>query len=101
MPRVLELFVRDWNLLSLEEAVRKMTSLPAGFFRLDGRGTIAVGNWADSVIFDPATIRDRATYRVPAAYPEGISAVLINGEMAALDGHATGRLAGRVLLRGQ
>ncbi|MBA3690476.1 MAG: D-aminoacylase [Actinobacteria bacterium] len=97
-PRVLGRYVRDEGALTLEAAVRKMTSLPAERFGLTGRGTIAEGAYADLVLFDPATIADRATFESPHAYPVGIDAVVVNGRLA-WDGENRER-AGRVIRRG-
>ena len=72
-------------LLTLPEAVRRMTSLPAETFGLDGRGRLAEGYWADVVVFDPARIADRATYDAPLARPEGIRYVFVNGRLVLQD----------------
>jgi N-acyl-D-amino-acid deacylase len=98
-PRVLAL-ARDETLLPVETVVRKMTSLPADRFGLDGRGRIEPGSFADLVVFDPTTIRDTATYELPHAFPEGITAVVVNGVVAwSAEGGETVR-AGRALRRG-
>jgi len=81
-PHVLARYVREKKLLSLEEAVRKMTSFPARRFNLGKRGLIAPGYAADLVVFDPQTILDTATYEDPKHFPEGISHVLVNGTKA-------------------
>jgi len=83
--------------LTLEDAVRKMTSLPANLLGLYDRGRIAPGMAADIVIFDPNTIQDTATYAKPAVYPTGIDMVLVNGTIAVDHGKGTGELAGEVL----
>jgi N-acyl-D-amino-acid deacylase len=99
-PRVLGHFVRDRGLFPLEEAVRKMTSLPAQRLGLRRRGTIREGNFADLVIFDPARIDDRTTYVEPTRSPTGIEWVLINGRVAARGGTVdTKSLAGQVIRR--
>ncbi|MBS7638712.1 amidohydrolase family protein [Candidatus Bathyarchaeota archaeon] len=98
-PLLFERYVREENVLSLEEAVRKVTSLPAGFLGLEGRGLIREGFWADLVMFDPSSIKNRATYAEPTLYPVGISHVLVNGELAIDDGEFTGSLSGRILSR--
>ncbi|MBI4280457.1 MAG: D-aminoacylase [Armatimonadetes bacterium] len=98
-PRLLETFVRREGRLTLEEAIRRMTSLPADVFGLRGRGRLAEGCAADMVVFDPATIAERGTYRRPAAYPAGIDAVIVNGSVAARAGSVTGDLPGRPLVR--
>jgi N-acyl-D-amino-acid deacylase len=98
-PRVLGRYVRELNVLRLEEAIRKMTSFPAQRFGISGRGILAPGYWADIVIFDPETIIDKATYEKPHQFPEGIKHVLVNGEVAISGGENTGALAGRVQRR--
>ena len=80
-PRVLGYFVREKKVLSLEEAIRKMTSLPASLMGLTDRGEIAEGQFADITIFDPATISDKGTFTDPHHYPEGIKWVIVNGEI--------------------
>jgi N-acyl-D-amino-acid deacylase len=90
-------YVRDLEVVSLEEAVRKLTSLPADHFGLRNRGRIAVGQAADLVVFDPARITDRATYEEPHQYPEGISAVLVNGVTVVERGTHTKARPGQVL----
>jgi N-acyl-D-amino-acid deacylase len=100
-PRVIQRYVREEKVLSLEEAVRKMTSLPADRFKLAGRGRIAEGAFADIVVFDPATIEDVATYEEPRQYPAGIDYVLVNGVVAAEGGRQAERSSGRLLRRGQ
>ncbi len=99
-PRVIERYVREEGLMPLEEAVRKMASLPAQRFQLAQRGGLREGWAADIVIFDPATVADVATYQDPRRYPEGISHVIINGEVAAEDGRQVAEHAGRLLRRG-
>ena len=97
--RVLGHYVREERLLSLETAVRKMTSLPADRFGLAGRGRIAAGTAADLVVFDPVTVQDRATFAAPHAFAEGVELVVVNGRIA-WDG-APGERAGRALRRGE
>jgi N-acyl-D-amino-acid deacylase len=96
-PRILGEYVRDRGVLTLEDAVRKMTSRPAEKLRLDDRGTIDVGKRADIVLFNPATVRETATFQEPHAYPEGIPTVIVNGRLAFLNGERQDTLAGRVL----
>ena len=96
-PRVLGRYVREEGLLALPEAVRKMTSLSADALGLADRGRIRVGAAADLVLFDPATVLDRATFETPHAAPEGIGAVVVNGVPVVLDGEPTGATPGRVL----
>lgn len=98
-PRVLGKYARDEPVLSLPEAVRKMTSLPAFAMGLTDRGRLAPGYAADVVIFDPAAIVDTATYREPQQYPKGIHRVLVNGVEVAREGRPTGATPGRVLRR--
>ena len=97
--RVLGEYVRERKVLSLEEAVRKMTSLPAEHFRFDGRGVIREGAGADLVLFDPARIKDEATYAAPHAPPAGMPHVIVNGVFVVRDGRATGARPGTILLR--
>ena len=100
-PRVLGRYVRELGVLTLEEAVRKMTSLPAGKLGIPGRGVLAENAFADVVVFDPATVADRATFTDPHQYPAGIPYVIVNGVVTVEDGEHTGALAGRVLRRGR
>ena len=81
-PRVLGRYVRERRALTLESAIHKMTALPASRIRLSDRGRLAVGLAADVVVFDPATVADRATYEAPFQYPVGILAVVVNGAVA-------------------
>ena len=99
-PRVLGRYVREQQSLTWEEAIRKMTSLPAATIGLVNRGVIAPGMAADIAIFDPATVIDRATFEAPTAMPEGVRHVLVNGKPAWRDGAPTGDRPGAVLLRG-
>jgi len=95
--RVLSRYVRELKVLRLEDAIRKMTSLPAAVFRFEGRGLLREGNWADIVIFDPAKVRDAATYNDPHHYAEGFAYVLVNGVPVIGEGRLTGARSGRVL----
>ncbi len=97
--RVLGEYVRERKVLSLEEAVRKMTSLPAEFFKFEGRGVIREGAVADLVLFDPAKVKDNATYASPQAFPSGIPHVLVNGVFVVRDGKTTGARPGELLSR--
>ncbi len=99
-PRVLGHYVRDLKLLRLEDAIRKMTSAPADFLGLKSRGRLATGAAADIVVFDPAVIIDRSTWRDPTAAPAGISDVIVNGVAVLKDGAMTGQAPGRYLRRG-
>ena len=95
--RVLGEYVRTRKVISLEEAVRKMTSLPADHFRFAERGRLAVGKAADLAVFDPATINDAATFERPHAYPRGIPHVIVNGIPVVRGGEQTGSRSGAVL----
>lgn len=95
--RALGVYGRETGLLSFEECVRKMTSLPAEKFRLRDRGIVAIGKAADLVVLDPATVIDRATYVDPLLHPSGISHVLVNGEPVIRSGQDSGARAGRIL----
>ncbi|MBI2760699.1 MAG: amidohydrolase family protein, partial [Chloroflexi bacterium] len=97
-PRVLGHYVRERGVLTLEDAVRRMSALPAEVFGLTGRGTIAEGMHADLVLFDPATVRDTATYDDPKRESEGIDLVVVNGLIGYEDGKHTGAGSGRMLL---
>ncbi|MGI8498469.1 MAG: amidohydrolase family protein [Gemmatimonadaceae bacterium] len=96
-PRVIAKYVKERHVLTLPEAVRKMTGWPATRMRLANRGTIAVGNWADVTIFDYDALQDRATYEKPMEFPTGIEWVLVNGVVTIDHGKHTGAKAGRVL----
>ncbi len=96
-PRVLGRYVREQGLLTLEEAVRRMTSLPADTFGLAQRGRIVEGMYADLVLFDPETVADRATYDDPKQEPVGIVLVIVNGAIAYENGRHTGAGGGRML----
>ena len=95
--RVLDYYVRQENLLSLEEAIRRMTSLPADVFSLRGRGRIEVGCAADLVVFDAVNLRDHATFDDPVRSPSGIHSVWIAGEQVVSDGEYLGRRCGSLL----
>ncbi len=96
-PRILRKYVREEHKLTLEDAVRKFTSLPAARVRLADRGLIKQGLWADLVIFDPATVADRATFESPNQLSSGMQWVLVNGVPVIEDGRMTGARPGRVL----
>jgi N-acyl-D-amino-acid deacylase len=98
-PRVLGKYVREEKLLAIEEAIRKMTSLPAGWAGFKDRGLLKQGMAADVVIFDQNTIIDKATYADPHQFPTGINYVIVNGRVAVRKGQQTGLKAGRALLR--
>jgi N-acyl-D-amino-acid deacylase len=99
--RVLGYYSREEKLFALEEAVRRMTGLPAARFGLAGRGRLAPGAYADITVFDPATIIDRATFAAPTTPADGIHLVLVNGQAVWRDGAATGARPGRALRRQQ
>jgi dihydroorotase/N-acyl-D-amino-acid deacylase len=96
-PRILRKYVREERRLTLEDAIRKFTSLPAQRMRLGDRGVLKVGMWADVVVFDPERVRDRATFAEPNQLSEGMRWVLVNGIPVIADGRAPGLLPGRVL----
>ena len=96
-PRILRKYVREEHKLTLEDAIRKFSSLPAQRLRLEGRGVLCAGMWADVVIFDPATIRDLATFDRPNQLSEGMEYVLVNGVPVIDQGKMTGARPGKVL----
>ncbi len=98
-PRVLERYVRDEQLFSLEEGIRKMTQLPAKTFMLADRGELREGAWADIVIFDASTITETSTYDDPRQYPSGISHVIVNGQVVVEDGKVNQTPSGQFLTR--
>jgi N-acyl-D-aspartate/D-glutamate deacylase len=100
-PRVLGVYVRERKLLTLEDAVRKMTSLSAEKIGLVDRGVLRAGAFADLAIFDPARVIDKATYLDPFQYPEGLEVVIVNGQMTIDHGKHTGARAGRALRHGR
>jgi len=96
-PRILRKYVREEKVLTLEDALRKMSALPAQRLRLTDRGVLKAGMWADVVIFDPATVRDLATFDNPNQLSEGMEFVLVNGVPVIDQGKMTGALPGKVL----
>jgi N-acyl-D-aspartate/D-glutamate deacylase len=96
---VLGVYVRERGILTLQEAVRRITLLPAQRLGLTDRGRIAEGMRADLVVFDPATVRDRATFTEPHQYPEGILYVIVNGTLTVDDGTFIDARPGMVLRR--
>lgn len=96
-PRILGRYVRDQKVLTLENAVQKMTGMPAKRVGLRDRGLLREGMFADLAIFDPATVIDRATFEMPNQYPAGVSYVIVNGQLAVDEGKRTPALAGRPL----
>lgn len=93
-PRVLARYVRELKVLSLEEAIKKMTSMPADQYNQPERGRIQEGAFADITIFDPETVTDQATYTDPHRYPIGIEHVLVNGRFVIRKGALTGERPG-------
>jgi N-acyl-D-aspartate/D-glutamate deacylase len=100
-PRILGEFVRDRELMTLAEAIRKMTSAPAARLGLRDRGVLRDGAFADVVVFDPQRVRSLATYDQPRSFPEGIERVFVNGVQVVDRGHHTGALPGRALRSGR
>ena len=97
--RVLGVYVREKKVLTLEDAIRKMSSFPAQRMGIRDRGVLRPGLKADIVVFDPATIIDRATFEKPHQYADGVSVVLVNGQVTLAAGQMTGQRAGRALRR--
>jgi len=95
--RVLGKYVREERVLSLQETIRKMTSLPASNLQIHKRGLLKVGNFADVVVFDPNTIQDLATFENPQEYAMGVSHVIINGKIVIREGTHTGLTPGRII----
>jgi N-acyl-D-amino-acid deacylase len=98
-PRILGKYVREENVLSWEEAIRKMSALPADRLGLSDRGRIKKDLAADIVIFDPGTVIDKATYTQPHQFPEGINYVIVNGKIVVKDGVHTGAKPGKALFK--
>lgn len=96
-PRILGKYVREEKVLTLEEAIKKMTSLPAKKIGLRDRGILKEGYWADIVIFDSDKIKDRATFQNPHQYPKGIEYVIVNGQLVVSNGSITGIKPGKIL----
>ena len=92
--RILGRYAREKKILSYEEAVRKMTSLSARVFKMEGRGMIQKGYWGDITIWNPQTINDKATFEEPHQYSEGIEHVIVNGKVVLSRGELTGMLPG-------
>lgn len=95
--RFLAKYVRDEKIMTLQEGIRRLTSLPAGNLRIKRRGTLASGNYADIVVFDPAKVQDHATFENPMIYATGMSYVLVNGQIVLEKGEHTGATPGRVV----
>jgi N-acyl-D-amino-acid deacylase len=96
-PRILRKYVREEKKLTLEDAIRKFSALPAQRMRLNDRGVLKVGMWADMVVFDPATIKDIATFEDPNQLSQGMEYILVNGTAVIDQGKMTGALPGKVL----
>jgi N-acyl-D-amino-acid deacylase len=97
--RVLAEYVRSRNVITLEDAIRRMTALPARTFGFRDRGLVKQGMAADLVMFDPAKVQDKATFEAPHQYTEGFDLVVVNGRIAVENGKPTGIMAGQVLRR--
>lgn len=97
-PRKLRHYALDRRVVAIEEAIRASTSLPAQILGLRDRGLVREGLAADLVVFDPATVRDRATFTEPHQLAAGLELVLVNGQTVVENSRATGTLPGRVLL---
>jgi N-acyl-D-amino-acid deacylase len=95
--RLLGRYVRDERIIPLEEAIRRLTTLPASNLKLDRRGRLATGHYADVVVFDPATVQDHATFDKPHQYSTGMRHVFVNGVQVLKDGEHTGATPGRVV----
>ena len=95
--RVLARYVRELGVLRLEDAVRRMTSLPAATFRLTDRGVLREGAWADVVVFDPARVQDHARFGDPHHYATGFALVLVNGVPVVRNDEHTGARPGQAL----
>ena len=96
-PRVLGKYTREEKVLTLEDAVRKMTSMPAQVLGLKDRGLLREGYRGDVVVFDPDIVADTATYENPKQYPQGVDYVLVNGAVVIDNGHHTGARPGEVV----
>lgn len=95
--RVLGQYARERKVITVEDAVRKMTSLPAQTFSLRDRGLLREGMWADVVIFDEQKVTDKATFKEPHQYPEGIACVIVNGQVTLKAGEQTTARSGKIL----
>jgi N-acyl-D-amino-acid deacylase len=96
-PRILGRYVREEKVLTLEEAIRKMTSANTAKVRVFDRGLLRPGQWADVTVFDPDTIIDKATFEQPHQYAVGVEDVLVNGELVLEKGNHTGKRPGRIV----
>ena len=100
-PRILGRYVRDEGVISLSDAIHKMSGMPADKFNLAGRGYVREGGFADLVVFDPETVIDEATYEYPKTPPIGMPHVIVNGNFVVRDGVHTHARVGRALRRGR
>ena len=100
-PRVLGKYAREEKLFTLEQAIQKMTSLSAQKIGIPNRGVLKENAYADIVVFDPETVRDKATFENPHQYPAGIEFVILNGQVVVENGQYNGKLAGKTLRRGK
>ena len=98
-PRALGRYVREFKTVSLPEMIRKMTSMPAAVYGLQGKGLLAPGHDADICIFDPDALHEEGTYRTPDRYASGMDAVLVMGEVALEKGTFTRKNTGRLIRR--
>ena len=98
VARLLGKYVRDEKVIPLEEAIRRLTSLPAGNLKIEKRGLLQAGYFADVVVFDPDTVQDHATFQEPHQLATGVQHVLVNGSQVLRDGEHTGARPGRVVL---
>ena len=96
-PRFLKEFVQSKRMMSLPEAIRKVSGFPAQILGLKDRGFLKEGYWADVVLFDAERVADRSTYEEPERYPAGIPYVFVNGKLVVERGKTTGNLPGRAL----
>jgi len=96
-PRIIDHYVKEKGILALEEAVRKMTSLPAQVYRIRDRGMLREGMYADIAVFDMRSLKDQATFAEPHQYAQGFRCVIVNGEVVVEDDSHTGKLPGMVI----
>jgi N-acyl-D-amino-acid deacylase len=96
-PRVLGRYVRELKVITLEDAIKKMTSMNAEKISIPDRGSLKVGYWGDVAVFDPNTIADKATYEDPHQYSVGVQYVLVNGQVVLDNGTHTGATPGKVI----
>ena len=96
-PRVLGRYVRELKVITLEDAIKKMTSMNADKISIPDRGSLKVGYWGDVAVFDPNTIADKATYENPHQYSVGVQYVLVNGQVVLDNGTHTGATPGKVI----